>query len=260
MALTRSHEDNAEVGALLECHGLSWISLPCIATRPLRPPDALLEELCASGPLDAVAFPSRRAVAALLEAPAVLRALGLRPQALLVAAVGPGTREALVERGWPVTLEPEEKTGAALAEALAQVLHAGARVLLPGGDRARPELPQGLRARGLVPLPLTVYAHVTDAPPPVIPIPPAVVLSASPSAAKAFLAGNPSLREVPFVAIGATTEAALRRLGATRVTRASRPTAEAMVEALLNALGLQPDAAPPGRRTGEGTAGSEGST
>lgn len=237
VALTRSAEDNASLGAQLEARGLGWLDLPCLATEARRPPEARLAALRTEGPFAAVAFPSKRAVAALLDAPDLVASLGLAPDAsLLVAAVGPATAEALRSRGWPVQVEPEDKTGAALAEALAARLAPGARVLLPGGDRARPELPAGLAARGLAPVPLEVYAH-GPAPAPKAPVRPDAVICASPSAAEAFLDANPDLVDAPFVAIGPTTEAALARLGARRILRAAGPSGEALVEATLAALG-----------------------
>lgn len=250
VALTRSAEDNAALGALLEPHGLRWVSAPCVALVEMRPPDALLEALRAGGPFAAIAFPSRRAVEAFLDAPGLIAALDLRPERLLVAAVGPGTARALGERGWPAALVPEERTGAALAAALAAALPVGARVLLPGGDRARPELREGLAARGLSPVPLQVYAHAADSPCPRLPERPSAVVCASPSAAEAFLAAHPRFLDLAFVAIGPTTEAALLGLGAQRVTRARGTETAALADAVLEALHVTPagsDRSPPER-------------
>ncbi|MDY0004721.1 MAG: uroporphyrinogen-III synthase [Polyangia bacterium] len=253
VALTRSEEDNLGLGALLQEKGLRWVSVPSVALVDTRPEEAALEELRTKGPFAAVAFPSRRAVAALIDPPGLLAALDIRPDGLLVAAVGPGTAQALRERGWPVALEPGEKTGAALAAALGEALPAGVRVLLPGGDRARPELGEGLVSRGLVPYALQVYAHAAPPEAPPLAERPDAVVCASPSAAESFLAARPELRACAFVAIGPTTEAALEALGVHRVIRALSPTNAALADAVFEAL--EPARQAPAPSTGHGSKG-----
>jgi uroporphyrinogen-III synthase len=234
VVLTRRESDNEALARALEARGLRCLSYPCIATRPVPPDEATLRDLASGGTLAAIAFTSRSAVEALFDQPAIGARLALCDVPIL-GAVGPATASALAARHRPPDLVADPATGAALAAAFACHLSPKARVLLPGGDKPRPELPEGLRAAGLVPLPLPVYGHVAVTPAPLPLPPPGVIVCASPSAATAFLRANPGLTACPFVAIGPTTAQALGALGATRVTRAAATTTDALVDAVLAA-------------------------
>jgi uroporphyrinogen-III synthase len=234
VVLTRRESDNEALARALEARGLRCLSYPCIATRTVPPDEAILRELASVGALAAIAFASRSAVEGLFDQPAIGARLALSDVPLL-GAVGPATASALAARHRPPDLVADPATGAALAAALARRLSPAARVLIPGGDKARPELPAGLRAAGLIPLPLPVYAHVEVTPDPLPPPPPRVIVCASPSAAMAFLRANSDLTACAFVAIGPTTEQALAALGATRITRAAATTTGALVDAVLAA-------------------------
>ncbi len=235
IVLTRREVDNRPLAAALEAAGLRARSYPCIATKAVVPSDEVLWELSEAGPMDAMAFPSRAAVEALYEQPVILG--NLFPGGVpLLASVGPATSKSLAARHRSPDIQAEPATGAALAVALAQRLGPGARVLLPCGDKPRPELSGGLKSAGLQPHLLQVYAHEDPEPDPLQPPAPAVVVCASPSAAAAFLHANPNLRDVAFVAIGPTTETSLRELGATRITRAAATHLDALIDAVHRAL------------------------
>lgn len=236
VVLTRTHADNRPLRELLEAQGLRCTSYPCIATCTVTPDDDALQPIQGAGPLAAVAFPSRRAVAGLLDQPALLARLALRDD-VVIGAVGPATARALAARDRAPDLVAEPATGAALGAALVARLELGSPVLIPGGSRPRPELPDTLTDGGLIPLALQVYAHEALAPPPLEPPPPSVVVCASPSAAEAFLGANPTLTHVRFVVIGPTTEQALAHLGATAITRAAGTDLDSLLDAVLQLIG-----------------------
>lgn len=239
VVLTRREADNQILAAQLAAEGLRGLSYPCLATRATTPDVDTLAGLAPGAPLAAIAFPSRAAVEGLYDQPTLLAQLPLA-HAPLLATVGPATARTLADRDRAPDLMAEPATGAALATVLANHLPEGSRVLLPGGDKPRPELPEGLRENALVPVPLQVYTHEVITPDPLPPPAPAAIVCASPSAAQTFLGANPDLATTPFVAIGPTTAQALRDLGATQITRAANTTPRALVEAILNALGNAP--------------------
>jgi uroporphyrinogen-III synthase len=235
IVLTRREDDNLPLAARIEALGLHCLSYPCIATRIIEPAADTLIDLGAGGTITAMAFPSRGAVEGLYDQPALLAQLPLAPEPVL-GAVGPATAQLLTARHHAPDIVADPATGAALARALTRRLGPGARVLIPGGDKQRPELPDGLAGAGLIPLTLQVYEHQDPAPEPLPPPPPAVVVCASPSAAQTFLGTNPDLKTCAFVAIGPTTEASLQHLGATHITRATTTTPEALTQAVLEAV------------------------
>jgi uroporphyrinogen-III synthase len=71
-----------------------------------------------------------------------------RAFACKVAAIGPGTAEALAVRGIRADVMPKQFVAEGLLDALANEPLAGARVLLPRSADARDVLPQGLHERG----------------------------------------------------------------------------------------------------------------
>lgn len=235
IVLTRREADNAPLAAKLEAESLRCLSYPCTATCNVEPDDETILALCGGATIAAIAFPSRSAVSGLYDQPTLLAQLPLQGDPVL-GAVGPATAKVLTVRHRAPDLVAVPATGTALAQALARRLGSGARVLVPGGDKPRPELPDGLHAAGLIPLPLQVYAHEDPAPEPLPPPGPSAVVCASPSAARAFLHANPSLKTASFVAIGPTTEKALHELGATKITRATSTSHDALTEAVKLAI------------------------
>lgn len=245
VALTRSTDDNAALRARLEALGARVVELPtALLVDVAADADAVCAQVAESA---AVAFTSRHGVAAFL------RLLGTGPLVAAqargghVAAVGAATAQALAEAGVAGAIAVgEPATGAHLAERLADALaeseaHPKGSVLAVQARHARPELAAGLRRRGVTVAVAVLYEN--EAPP----CPTAAALAAcraadavhfaAPSAAERLLAWAPDLCHGRLVAIGPTTAAALRNLGAEPAAVASSPTLDANVAAIAAALG-----------------------
>lgn len=155
------------------------------------------------------------------------------------ACVGRTTAEAARRAGFDVAVVG--RTGAEeVARRVLAELPGAQRILFLRGSDARDEATEVLRAHGRAVRSAVAYetrpraAFVSDvhaAPPP------AAVVVGSPLAAAALddaldVTERADAREVPAVAVGETTAADLRGRGFPRVTAASHPDPEAIVEAL----------------------------
>lgn len=121
---------------------LSWIPLVEIRLVPFAPPGP--------GEIDWLFFTSRNGVHAYFQ--------HAQRGSARIAAVGPGTAQALQELGQPVDLMPDSYHGRAAAEALAENHPvAGTRILWPCGNLAHPEPAELLRARGAQVETIVVY-------------------------------------------------------------------------------------------------------
>lgn len=147
--VTRAADQAAELVELLELYGAEAIEAPLIR---IAPPDdvAPLDEACArAGEFDWIVFTSANGAGAfmdrLLLGPRDVRALG----GVRLCAVGPGTAARLARHGLKVDLVAEDHRAEGVAAALAATGGlAGARVLFPRGDLARPTVPDALRQAG----------------------------------------------------------------------------------------------------------------
>jgi len=79
-----------------------------------------------------------------------------------IAAVGPKTGQALLERGILVDEQADRYDAEGLLEKLLTIVHAGDRVLLARGNLAREVLPQQLQERGVLAEEITVYETILD--------------------------------------------------------------------------------------------------
>jgi uroporphyrinogen III methyltransferase/synthase len=151
VVITRMREQAEETAALLRSRGAEpWIC-PTIEITPPPEPHKLREAAANVGNYQVVAFTSANGVDKFFEA------LGRQAQdarALShsrVAAIGPATGRALLERGIRADIVAKDFRGEALAEAIVEACKAqgGTRVLIPRAIEAREVLPETLRAAGM---------------------------------------------------------------------------------------------------------------
>jgi uroporphyrinogen III methyltransferase/synthase len=236
VVLTQAREGSDRLAATLRGEGITVVEVPLIRIEPLEGP-----------PLD----PTRYDWLVLTSARAVEPLLGrLTAGATVprVAAVGPGTAEALRERGIEPALVARVSTQEGLVAELRPALAAlgrPPRVLFAGAEGARDVL---VRELGADFLPLYRSVEVR---PDRLPDADLVVL-ASASAARAFSALEV---EVPCVSIGPVTSTEARRLGLRVVAEARSHDVPGLVEAVRTAMGRAAPGAPaastdPQRSTG----------
>lgn len=254
IVITRPREQAGELAELIAARGGEPVIWPLIRIAPPADPAPLDRALGRLEEFAWIALTSANAARAVLDR---LRALGPGPAALArtrVACVGERTAQAVRQEGGRVHLVPGRADAAALAEELLRAGPPGGRVLLPRSDRAAPELPQALRAGGMVPVEVEAYRTEPVAVPPDDPVLAAVreggvdaVLLMSGSAALALAqalgpdlpawASRPAGRGRPAVAcIGAPTAAAARRAGLPVDAVADRAGGAELVEAARRAL------------------------
>ncbi len=195
-------EHGSHLGARLAQLGARVRHEAVLALHDLPATD-LTARVAALRPGDALAVTSRAAAARLRGLPVAA--------GVLVAAVGPATAQALRDAGLRVDVTGDGG-GRELARRLD--LSAGARVLFPCAQDARPDLPDELAVRGVqvdrVPLYRTVSA---PAPPPPAPCDARVYLSPSAVAACRELRLEDGPAPPRRLAWGASTAAALRDAG-----------------------------------------------
>ncbi len=162
VAVTRARAASSRLARRLESLGAHVIQAPVIHTVPLPGPAPDL------APYDLVCLTSPVGVATLFERlkqgahpPLDARALaGTR-----VAAIGPGTAEALSARGILADILPERSVAESLVEALTDVQPPIRRVLIARASEGRDVLPDALRARGAEVDVLALYETVAESPP-----------------------------------------------------------------------------------------------
>jgi uroporphyrinogen-III synthase len=178
-------------------------------------------------PADLVIFTSQIAVSLGLDGgagPALRRCLARAR----VVAVGPSTAAALEAAGFAPEIVAGGSAGAVL-EALPERVE-GARVLLPRGEDASPELPEALRKRGASVALCVVYRKIAN---PfdaalgaeVLERPFGAFCATSPAAARWLFDGlgesaGARLRATPAVALGPSTQAFLAARGVERIAAA----------------------------------------
>lgn len=148
--LTRPTGENTELAERLRSRGHEVVELPCIATRPLQDDSALAEALVALGPCDRLIVTSRAGALAVIDA--------ARAIAAPIATVG--LRAAAALRAAGLAVDRTAATGRELAAAIE--IPTGV-VLLARSDRALPDLPRGLSARGARVREVVAYRTVASA-------------------------------------------------------------------------------------------------
>ncbi|HEU5321503.1 MAG TPA: uroporphyrinogen-III synthase [Methylomirabilota bacterium] len=164
IVVTRAAEQAGELADALAARGADVVIAPTIRIEPLPGSElgALRAALLALTGYRWIVFTSRNAVRVVTDRMAEWRlgtdALARAP----VAAIGPATAAALVERGVTPEVVPPRFVAEAVVEALAaRGGLAGARILLPRALDARDALPAGLRQHGATVEIVPVYRTVT---------------------------------------------------------------------------------------------------
>ncbi len=163
VVVTRARAQSSELSARLRALGAEVIEVPTIRIEPLdqEPLRTLLRRI---DTYQWLVVTSRNAVELIWEG---LRALGLDARALhgvRICAVGPGTAEALLDRGLAVDLLPERFVAEGVVEALrGRSDVSGSLVLFPHAAGARELLPTELRAMGATVDEVEIYRSVPEA-------------------------------------------------------------------------------------------------
>jgi uroporphyrinogen III methyltransferase/synthase len=149
VVVTRSRQQASRLVAALSEQGAAAIELPTTEIREPSDAGAALAAAAAGvGSYDWVVLTSANAVERLFAYLSDARALG----GVRVAAIGPGTAAALVERGVAADLVPDRFVAESLLEAFpapsSRSSRRAERVLLPRAAVARDVLPDGLRRAG----------------------------------------------------------------------------------------------------------------
>jgi uroporphyrinogen-III synthase len=241
--LTGTTATNDALESALSGEGVKVERLRVVRIEPPSDCSALDAALQRGCHYDWIVFTSGNSVRAVAER---LRATGVALAASMrVAAIGASTARLLREIGVPVHCSPTEATGQALADALGAFEMAGARVLLPVGNLARPDVHDLLTEMGAVVDDIVVYRTVQAVPP----APDQVVLLdalrrgdidmvtlASPSAfeaIRAMLDEDPtSLARVHLACIGPTTAASVLQAGLHPALVASEHSARGLARAI----------------------------
>jgi uroporphyrinogen III methyltransferase / synthase len=159
IVVTRAREQASELRARLEALGAQVVELPSIAIEPL---DFVLPDLTHYA---WVVFTSVNGVTHFFDRGLVASGLDTRALgSVRVAAIGPGTADALSSVGVNADLLPARFVAESLLEAFPAPVVAGEHVLLPRAETARDVLPEGLRERGYGVDVLPVYRTVRAAP------------------------------------------------------------------------------------------------
>ncbi len=245
IVVTRAVEQSRELLARLESMGATVLLFPAVSFSEPSDTAELDRAIRSLGEFDWILFTSANAVRFFAGR---CRKLGVEPSQdgnYRCAAVGPATASAVAAEGFPVDHVAQEFLGAALARELSAWI-AGKKIVLPRSDRARPDLPDALKAAGAEVTEVVAY-HTGG----VGVIEPGVMRAIretqvdvisffSPSAVENMRAelGEELLSllgaKAALVAAGPVTAAALRSAGLPVAIEAPLATAESMVAAIEN--------------------------
>jgi uroporphyrinogen III methyltransferase/synthase len=237
----------ASAGFIAEAQVRGAVVVP-FATIAVTDPDSWEECDRAIDGLDGfefLAFTSANGVAGFLSRCRARKVAAARLRRLTIGVVGPATREAVERFGLVPAVEPRHASARDLAAALRAAGVEGKMVLLPRGDRARPDLPDAMTAAGASPAPVIVYRTVPASSGLVEQVWERVrrgevdiAAFASPSAAEelAALLGPERSGEFPrrirAAAIGPTTASTLEALGWKAAVVARRSTLPGLLDAI----------------------------
>jgi uroporphyrinogen III methyltransferase/synthase len=239
VVVTRARAQASGFATTLRALGAAVVELPAIRIEPLIESDEVFRAMTGIDSYDLLCLTSTNAVELLFEA---LAGSGLDVRALSkakIAAIGPGTAEALGGHGIRADVLPERSIGEGLVDALAAMELAGRRVLIARAEEARNILPDALTERGAEVDVISLYRTVRETPD-----------SRSIEAARdagwitftsASTVGN-LLAVMPeglppgarIVSIGPITSEAVRAAGLEVAAEASSHDLDGLLEALLN--------------------------
>jgi uroporphyrinogen III methyltransferase / synthase len=239
VAVTRARPNASLLAARLEAFGARVVQAPVIATRPLAGPPPEL-----SG-YDLICLTSPTGVESLF---ARLAAAGHDARALAgsrIAAIGPGTAEALAGRRIAADIVPERSVAEGLVEALAGLEPPPRRVLIARAKEGRQALPDALRELGAEVEVLALYETVAEAPPAHVlaqALAADYVTFTSASTVRFFLqaAASPLSPHTRVVSIGPITSATLREHGLEPHVEATSHDIDGLLRALLADVAARP--------------------
>jgi uroporphyrinogen III methyltransferase/synthase len=164
VAVTRARAQASTLAARLSNLGAEVIELPSIRIEPRLDSREAREAVSrlAAGRYDLVCLTSPNGARLLLEA---LSRDGLDASALTsvtIAAIGPGTAEALAEGGVEVEVVPERSIAESLAQELVERGVEGKRVLVARASEARELLPESLEKAGAAVDVVSLYDTVRE--------------------------------------------------------------------------------------------------
>jgi len=238
IVVTRAREQASELRARLEQLGAAVIELPSIAVDPVAFSLPALDRYAW------IVFTSANGVDAFFDrglASAGLDARALAP--VRVAAIGPGTADAIAVRGVRADLVPERFVAESLLDAFPDPESPNSRVLIARAEKARDVLPEGLADRGYEVDVLAVYRTV-----PVVPDPDDVarvrageadaLTFTSSSTVENFCAavGAFDAPATAVISIGPVTSETARALGLRVDAEAAPHTIDGLVAAVLEQL------------------------
>jgi|GEM_PF-713148 len=234
VVLTRQPRDLAGISRAVRAAGGRPIPFPVFETRPLA----------AEGVLAALSRRAWRIVGITSPFGARLfgRLAGELPRPLPpLAAVGPGTRRALLSRGLPVEITARRATGSGLARSLKEHIRRGDAVLLLRSAEASGELPRALAEMGCIVEDVPLYRAFDLAPGTRDALGELMGAGAvdwltffSGGSARRFAALFPKgeWRGVPTAVVGPVTAREAHQLGFAVQAVAARPSPQALVRAM----------------------------
>ena len=238
VVVTRAPHQASDLVGRLRAEGAATVEVPTIdVVDPVDGGASLAEAADRLSSYQWVVLTSANAVDRLFGVLRDARAFG----AARVAAIGPGTADALARRGVAADLVPERFLSEGLLEAFPDPPPAGGAVLVPRAAVARDVLPDGLRARGWVVDVVDAYRTVPLVPPPEvlarIAAADAVVFSSASSATNFVAAAGVDAAPPTVVCIGPVTADAATGAGLSVSATATESSLDGLVAALVGALG-----------------------
>jgi uroporphyrinogen III methyltransferase / synthase len=185
VVVTRARAQASGLAATLHALGAEVVELPAIRIEPRTDSEEVRRAVERIGEYALICLTSPNGVQLLFEALSAAgldaRTIGEAPKqkqvgevgsgggsqarvGTTVAAIGPGTAQALAEHGIAVDIVPERFVAEALVEALREIDIGGRRVLIARAAEARDVLPDALRERGAVVDVVALYETVREVP------------------------------------------------------------------------------------------------